>query len=88
MISRMADSLTQVQLTSECMGTMFGGVINLANMLPYGAFNVCEDEVMQEKLAIELQSIWVNPNDCVPSYNSLIMLPLLVRRQTSLIFYL
>jgi hypothetical protein len=88
----MANKVTLPQLTSECMGTMFGGVINIANILPYGTFCVCEDEALQEELYEELKSIWGNANDAIPSYGRLIDLPLLVRELVQyhlyLIFYL
>ena len=74
----MANKVTLTQLTSECMGTMFGGVINLANMLPYGAFCVCENETLQEELYQELKSIWQNADNAIPSYERLTALPLLV----------
>jgi hypothetical protein len=73
----MADKVTLSQLTSECMGTMFGGVINLANMLPFGAFSVCENKI-QEELYEELKSIWHDADDAIPSYDSLKTLPVLV----------
>ena len=75
----MANKVPVDQLTSECMGTMFGGVINLANMLPYGTFCVCENEILQEQLYKELGSVWENSNDAIPNYAVLSSLPLLVR---------
>lgn len=75
----MANKVTLTQLTAECMGTMFGGVINLANMLPYGAFCVCENEILQEELYEELEPIWENANDPIPNYEHLTKLPILVR---------
>lgn len=77
LLSRIAGKVTTPQLTAECMGTMFGGVINLANMLPYGAFNVCRDPVLQEDLYRELKSIWVDPNSPIPPYAVLQDLPIL-----------
>lgn len=65
-------------LTSECQGTVFGGVINLANMLPYGAFCVCEDGLLQDSLFQELKSIWPDANEEIPTYEQLQALPLLV----------
>lgn len=75
----MANEVTLAQLTAECMGTMFGGVINLANMLPYGAFCVCDQGTLQDELYEELESIWKNADDPIPSYEQLTDLPLLVR---------
>lgn len=78
MISRMAGKFTLSNLTSECMGTMFGGVINLANMLPFGAFCVCSDMELQERLYEELKSVWEDPNEPIPPYSTLFELPVLV----------
>jgi hypothetical protein len=80
LLSRMASKLTLSQLTAECMGTMFGGVINLANMLPYGCFCVCERSGLQEALFDELLSIWEDPNADVPNYSQLAGLTILVSR--------
>ncbi|KAI0887003.1 cytochrome P450 [Annulohypoxylon maeteangense] len=77
LLSRMAGKVTMRQLTAECMGTMFGGVINIANMLPYGAFRVSQNPTLQEEVFRELESIWLDPNDPIPSYNQLSQLPLL-----------
>ena len=60
------------------IGTMFGGVINLANMLPYGTFCVCESETLQQKLYEELSTIWDRPDDSIPSYQRLATLTILV----------
>lgn len=79
LLSRMAGKVNLLQLTSECMGTMFGGVINMANMLPYGAFRVCTDEDIEQKLYEELVSIWPSPNDAIPAFDRLEKLPHLVR---------
>jgi hypothetical protein len=84
MLSRMADKITLTSLTSECMGTMFGGVINLANMLPYGTFCACENEALQEQLHDELKSVWPDADSAIPSYESLTALPLLVRANSGL----
>lgn len=78
-MSRLAGKVTADQLTAECMGTMFGGVINIANMLPYGAFCVSQDPALQQELFDELESVWTNPNDPVPNYTQLCQLPVLVR---------
>ena len=75
----MAHKIPLPQLTSECMGTMFGGVINMANMLPYATFCVCESGTLQTELHEELESIWENANDSIPNYERLRDLPLLVR---------
>lgn len=77
LLSRMADKTTLEQLTSECQGTMFGGVINMANMLPYGAFCVSQDTILQENLFRELEAIWPDPNGPAPSFEVLSQLPIL-----------
>ncbi|KAI0871745.1 cytochrome P450 [Hypoxylon argillaceum] len=77
LLSRMAGKVTMDQLTAECMGTMFGGVINIANMLPYGAFCVSQNPPLQEELFRELESVWLNPNDPIPCYTQLSQLPVL-----------
>lgn len=58
---------------------MLGGVIDLSNILPYGAFWVCESWGLQEELHEELKSIWEHADDPIPSYARLAKLPLLVR---------
>jgi cytochrome P450 len=73
----MADKTTLEQLTSECQGTMFGGVINMANMLPYGAFCVSQDPILQENLFRELEAIWPDSNGPAPSFEVLSQLPIL-----------
>jgi hypothetical protein len=78
LLSRMAGKIDLTQMTAECMGTMFGGVINLANMLPYGAFRVCQDDALQQGLYDELVSVWPNLNEAIPPYDRLEKLPLLV----------
>lgn len=78
MLRRMAGHVPVSQLTSDCMGTMFGGVINLANMLPYGVFCVCEQGDMQERLYREICSIWPDKSQEIPSYDFLCQQPLLV----------
>ncbi|KAI1809586.1 cytochrome P450 [Poronia punctata] len=77
LLSRMAGKVTMDQLTAECMGTMFGGVINLANMLPYGAFCVSQNPALQDELFRELQAIWPHPDDPIPTYTELCQLPVL-----------
>ncbi|KAJ5205354.1 Cytochrome P450 [Penicillium cf. griseofulvum] len=77
LLSRMADKTTLAQLTSECQGTMFGGVINMANMLPYGAFCVSQDPALQERLFRELEAAWPDPNSPAPSFEELSQLPIL-----------
>jgi hypothetical protein len=56
---------------------MFGGVINIANMLPYGAFCVSQDPALQESLFRELEAAWPDPNTPPPSYDELAQLPIL-----------
>lgn len=77
-LSRFANKIPLLQLTSECQGTVFGGVINLANMLPYGTFKVAETEALRESVYEELKSIWPNPDDPSPTFQQLASLPLLV----------
>lgn len=77
-LSRFAHTIPITALTAECQGTVFGGVINLANMLPYGVFCVCEDDVMQETLSEEFQAVWPNAAGSIPNYKGLQKLPLLV----------
>ncbi|KAG0647043.1 Cytochrome P450 monooxygenase BOT1 [Hyphodiscus hymeniophilus] len=76
-LSRFANVVPISSLTSECQGTVFGGVINLANMLPYGAFCVCEDDEMQQLLYEELKAIWPNAEDEIPTFEQLQKLPIL-----------
>lgn len=60
------------------MGTVFGGVINLANMLPYSTFMVAEDKVLTNDVYEELKSIWPNADDPIPNFQQLAGLKLLV----------
>ncbi|KAJ5570099.1 Cytochrome P450 [Penicillium hispanicum] len=77
LLSRMAGKVTLTQLTAECMGTMFGGVINIANMLPYGAFCASQDPALQEELYRELVAVWPDVNGPMPGYDQLSQLPVL-----------
>lgn len=77
-LSRFANTVPLSALSSECQGTVFGGVINLANMLPYGTFRVCKDRSMQQQLYEELVTIWPDAHDAIPSYEQLQKLTLLV----------
>jgi len=63
------------------MGTMFGGVINHANLLPFGAFCVCSDLELQTALYEELKLVWTDPNSPTPPYDRLAELPILVCSQ-------
>ena len=47
-------------------------------MLPYGAFCVCEDAVLQQKLYEELKGVWPDVNAEGPSYEQLVGLEVLV----------
>jgi hypothetical protein len=65
-------------LATEAEVTMFGGVIDLANIVPYGTFMVSQDVQLQQDLHDELRSIWPDRKTLVPSYEILRHLPLLV----------
>ncbi|KAE8409388.1 cytochrome P450 [Aspergillus pseudonomiae] len=64
-------------LVEEVMGTMLGGVIDIANILPYGAFQLSQSPQLQDRLYEELRGAWTNITDPIPDYETLCTLPLL-----------
>ncbi|KAH8662492.1 cytochrome P450 [Xylariales sp. PMI_506] len=64
-------------LATEAMMTMFGGVLDLTNILSFGTFMVSQDSDLQQGVYDELKAAWPNPRDTVPSYEVLRQLPLL-----------
>ncbi|KAF7586336.1 hypothetical protein BBP40_009064, partial [Aspergillus hancockii] len=64
-------------LVDEVKGTMLGGVIDIANILPYGAFQVSQDPILQDLLFEELRGGWAHINDPVPVYETLSRFPIL-----------
>jgi hypothetical protein len=78
LISKLANKVTLPELTSECIGTLYGGIIDLSNMLPFGCFSVGRDETLQDNLFVELRSIWEDVDEIMPSYYQLKQLPVLV----------
>lgn len=75
----MADgtALSESILVEEVMSTMLGGIIDMANALPYGTFCISQDEKLQDKVFQELQSVWPDSSDPVPDYDILRQLPIL-----------
>lgn len=65
-------------LISEALVTMWGGIIDMANLLPYGTFKVAQDTELCERIYEEIRTVWQNINDPVPSYEVLRHLPYLV----------
>jgi hypothetical protein len=63
---------------SEAEVTMWGGIIDLSNILPYGTFEVSQSATLQEKLYEELRGVWPDASSPVPSYEVLRHLPYLV----------
>lgn len=82
MLSRMANKVSLTKLASEYVCMMFGVVINLANMLPYGVFCVASDEALDAALLAELYLIWPSADAPIPAYSELITLPILVSQNT------
>ncbi|KAK5992629.1 Cytochrome P450 monooxygenase ppzG [Cladobotryum mycophilum] len=64
-------------LLSEVEVTMWGGMIDLSNIFPFGTFMVSRDLMLQQRLYEELKSLWSDLNTPVPSYTVLRELPLL-----------
>ncbi|RYP90229.1 hypothetical protein DL770_003650 [Monosporascus sp. CRB-9-2] len=75
--SESSTPLSDEILATEAEVTMFGGVIDLANIAPFGTFMVSQDSQFQQRLYEELKSAWPDRNRPVPSYEVLRHLPLL-----------
>ncbi|XP_044722102.1 cytochrome p450 domain-containing protein [Hirsutella rhossiliensis] len=69
--------LSEVVLEDETILTMYGGIVDLANIVPFGTFMVSEDSRLQQRLYEELKSVWPDRSASVPSYEVLRHLPLL-----------
>ena len=70
--------LSDAVLQSEAEVTMWGGIIDLSNIAPFGTFMVSRDSQLQQRLYEELKSAWPDLHTPVPSYDVLRHLPLLV----------
>lgn len=66
-------------VASEAEVTMWGGVIDLGNLMPFGTFMIAADDGLQYRLYQELQSVWPDVHAPPPDYLTLRKLPLLVR---------
>lgn len=76
--SESSTPLSDAVLQSGAEVTMWGGVIDLSNILPFGTFMVSQDSQLQQRLYEELKSTWPDLHTPIPSYDVLRQLPLLV----------
>lgn len=70
--------LSDAVLQSEAEVTMWGGILDLSNILPFGTFMVSKDSQLQQRLYEEVKSAWPDLRNPIPSYDTLRQLPLLV----------
>ena len=77
--------LSDTVLASEAVVTMWGGIIDLSNIVPFGTFMISQDLQLQQRLYEELKSTWADLNTPVPSYEILRHLPLLVSALSSIL---
>ena len=80
-----ATPFSDVVLASEAVVTMWGGIIDLSNIVPFGTFMISQDLQLQQRLYEELKSTWADLNTPVPSYEVLRHLPLLVSALSSIL---
>lgn len=66
-------------LQSEAEVTIWGGIIDLSNILPLGTFMVSQNPELQTSLHEELKAAWPDSRTPVPAYEVLRHLPILVR---------
>ena len=65
-------------LLAEAQVTILGGIIDLANILPFGTYHLSQRPELQDIIYEELKSIWPDSSTIVPSYEVLRHLPYLV----------
>lgn len=65
-------------LTLECSATILGGIVDASNILQYGLFHLCADQVLQQQLFQEIDSVWSAEVSDIPETTVLSTLPLLV----------
>ncbi|KAL2061094.1 hypothetical protein VTL71DRAFT_9146 [Oculimacula yallundae] len=69
--------LSNTVLEAEATVTMWGGILDLSNILPYGTFMIAQDKILQSRLHDELRTVWPDFKTEVPSYEVLRELTLL-----------
>lgn len=77
-VDRFPDDCSVDYLTLECSATILGGIIDTSNILQYGLFRLCADQILQQQLCEEIDSIWPAEVDAIPETSVLSNLPLLV----------
>ncbi|PKS11144.1 hypothetical protein jhhlp_002905 [Lomentospora prolificans] len=76
--SKSKEPLSEAALEAEAEVTMWGGIIDLSNILPFGTFMVSQSPQLQQELYEELRSAWPDIRAPAPLYEDLRQLPILV----------
>ncbi|CEJ89989.1 hypothetical protein VHEMI05802 [[Torrubiella] hemipterigena] len=64
-------------VASEAEITMWGGIVDLGNIMPLGSFHTASDDDLQYRLYCELKSVWPDIDAAPSDYMTLRKLPLL-----------